>query len=81
MRDDDLPPPARGEKSATFRSELHPLIAGAMDREDVRHRRPSVRIRIAETWESSSRLRYGIVMVAASLLAICAVIVGFSLAG
>ena len=52
-----------------------------MDREDVRHRRPSVRIRIAETWESSSRFRYGIVMVAASLLAICAVIVGFSLAG
>jgi len=78
---DDLLPPARDEKSATFRSELHPLIAGAMDGEDVRHRRPSVRIRIAETWESSSRFRYGIVMVAASLLAICAVVVGFSLAG
>ena len=81
VRDDDLPPHARDEKSATFPSELHPLIAGAMDREDVRHRRPSVRIRIAETWESSSRFRYGIVIVAASLLGICAVIVGFSLAG
>ena len=47
----------------------------------MRHRRPSVRIRIAETWETSSRFRYGIVIVAASLLAVCAVIVGFSLAG
>ena len=59
---------ARDEKSATFRSELHPRSRGRWTREDVRHRRPSVRIRIAETWETSSRFRYGIVIVAASLL-------------
>jgi len=82
VRDDALPPPARDEKSATFRSELHPAIAGALNEEGVGYRRrPSVSVRLVETWESSSRFRYGIVIVAASLLAICAVIVGFSLAG
>jgi pSer/pThr/pTyr-binding forkhead associated (FHA) protein len=83
VRDEDPPPPpARDEKSTTFRSELHPAIAGALNQEGVGYRRrPSVRIRLVETWESSSRFRYGIVIVAASLLGICAVIVGFSLAG
>jgi pSer/pThr/pTyr-binding forkhead associated (FHA) protein len=78
-RDGDHPT-VRPDASATFRSELHPAIAGALEHEGVRVRRPSVRIRFQETWESSSRFRYGIVVVAAALLAISAVIIGFSLA-
>jgi pSer/pThr/pTyr-binding forkhead associated (FHA) protein len=82
-------PPARADASSTFhseRSDYHPAIAGALAQEgvstdDYRPRRPSVRVRITQSWESSSRLRYGIVIVAASLLAICAVLVGFKLAG
>ena len=34
-----------------------------------------------QTWERSSRFRYGIVIVAAALLAVCAVVVGFSFVG
>jgi pSer/pThr/pTyr-binding forkhead associated (FHA) protein len=74
------PPPA-----APAASEIHPLVAGFVEAENPaareRPRRPSVRVRIAETWESSSKVRYVIVIVAASLLAVCAVIVGFTLAG
>jgi pSer/pThr/pTyr-binding forkhead associated (FHA) protein len=76
------PPPAPNEASATFRSELHPAIAGHLAAEGLGHRRrPSVRVRIQESWETSSGIRYAIVIVAASILAVCAVIVGFSLAG
>jgi pSer/pThr/pTyr-binding forkhead associated (FHA) protein len=79
------PPPARHEPLAAAASEIHPLVAGFVEAENPRGReqgrRPSVRVRIAETWESSSKLRYVIVIVAASLLAVCAVIVGFTLAG
>ena len=76
---------AHGDASSTFRSEFHPAIAGALAAEGGNpgyRRRPSVRVRIQETWESSSNgFRYGLVIVAASLLAVCAVIIGFSLAG
>jgi pSer/pThr/pTyr-binding forkhead associated (FHA) protein len=77
------PPPVRGDASATFRSDFHPAIAGALaaEGEPTYRRRPSVRIRLQETWEKSSGFRYVIVIVAASLLAVCAVIVGFTLAG
>jgi pSer/pThr/pTyr-binding forkhead associated (FHA) protein len=76
------PPPARADASSTFRSELHPAVAGALAQEGVSYRRrPSVRIRLTETWETSNRFRYAIVIIAASLLAVSAVIVGFSLAG
>jgi pSer/pThr/pTyr-binding forkhead associated (FHA) protein len=76
------PPPVHNDASATFRSELHPAIAGHLAAEGVGHRRrPSVRVRIQESWETSSGTRYAIVIVAASILAVCAVIVGFSLAG
>jgi pSer/pThr/pTyr-binding forkhead associated (FHA) protein len=78
-------PPA-GERSSTFRSEFHPAIAGALaqeggDTDSYRPRRPSVRMLITDSWESSSRFRYALVIVAASLLAACAVLVGFKLAG
>ena len=76
------PPPVHSDASATFRSELHPAIAGHLAAEGLGHRRrPSVRVRIQESWETSSGIRYAIVIVAASILAVCAVIVGFSLAG
>ena len=76
------PPPVHNDASATFRSELHPAIAGHLAAEGGGHRRrPSVRVRIQESWETSSGIRYAIVIVAASILAVCAVIVGFSLAG
>jgi pSer/pThr/pTyr-binding forkhead associated (FHA) protein len=83
---DGAPPPVRTDASATFRSELradyHPAIAGALEQEaGGRVRRPSVRVRLQETWEASGKFRYGVVIVAASLLAASAVIVGFSLAG
>jgi hypothetical protein len=80
-------PPSAAERSSTFRSEFHPAIAGALaqdgggSEETYRHRRPSVRMLITESWESSSRFRYVIVIVAASLLAACAVLIGFKLAG
>jgi hypothetical protein len=85
----EAPPP---ERSATFRSELqprpdlHPAVAGALAHDGgqdggYRLRRPSVRVRLAESWEGSSRFRYGIVIVAAALLAFAAVTVGFKLAG
>jgi len=69
--------------SATFRSELHPAIAGALAVEnpgEYRQRRPSVRIRLQETWEASNKFRYVIVIVGASLLAFVAVMIGFRLA-
>jgi hypothetical protein len=76
------PPPVRADAAATNRSDLHPAVAGQLAAESPGyHRRPSVRVRIQESWESSSGFRYGIVIVAASILAVCAVIVGFSLAG
>jgi pSer/pThr/pTyr-binding forkhead associated (FHA) protein len=83
-------PRVREERSTSFSapaapSEFHPAIAGALEQEEgygqPHVRRPSVRVRIVQTWESSSRFRYGIVIVAASVLAVCAVIVGFRLAG
>jgi pSer/pThr/pTyr-binding forkhead associated (FHA) protein len=87
----EAPPP---ERSTTFRSELqshpradlHPAIAGALAHDGgpeagYRQRRPSVRVRLAESWQGSSRVRYGIVIIAAALLAIVAVTVGFRLAG
>jgi len=65
--------------------ELHPAIAGALAADgggdQYRPRRPSVRVRLAETWGASNRLRYVVVIVAASLLAFVAVMVGFRLAG
>jgi pSer/pThr/pTyr-binding forkhead associated (FHA) protein len=79
------PPPGRPEPPAVAAADVHPLVAGFVEAENPRAReygrRPSVRVRIAETWESSSKFRYAIVIVAASLLAVCAVIVGFTLAG
>jgi pSer/pThr/pTyr-binding forkhead associated (FHA) protein len=71
--------PVRSEAQA----DLHPLIAGQIAAEtgDVRPRRPSVRIRLTETWESSSKFRYAIVIVCAAVLAVVAVIGGFALAG
>ena len=36
------------------------------------------RVMFTQTWERSSRFRYGIVIVVAALLAVCAVVVGFS---
>ena len=48
---------------------------------DRGEQKASVRVRIQESWESSSGLRYTIVIVAASVLAVCAVIIGFRLAG
>jgi pSer/pThr/pTyr-binding forkhead associated (FHA) protein len=82
---DQPPPVAHGEPSTTYRAELHPAIAGALAEEGGadrgRVRRHSVRVRFTQSWESSTRFRYGIVVVAASLLAVCAVAVGFALAG
>ena len=76
------PPPARTDASAAYRAELHPAVAGQLAAEGTGHRRrPSVRVRIQENWEKSNGFRYAIVIVAASILAVCAVIVGFSLAG
>jgi len=81
-----VPPPA-ADASANFRSELHPAIAGQLAHEGGdpegghRVRRPSVRVRFTETWESSSQFRYGFVIAAAALLAFAAVIIGFRLAG
>jgi hypothetical protein len=89
-RPSEAAPRVREERSTSFSasaapSEFHPAIAGALEQEEgygqPHVRRPSVRVRIAQTWESSSRFRYGIVIVAASVLAVCAVIVGFRLAG
>lgn len=76
-------PPPGSDASAAFRSELHPAVAGQLAAEGGTYRRrPSVRVRIQESWETtSSSFRYGIVIVACSILAVCAVIVGFSLAG
>ena len=85
-------PPAP-ERSASFhselhpaRSDLHPAIAGHLASEGIyegghRQRRPSVRVRLTESWDTSSRFRYGIVIVAAAVLAFVAVSVGFRLAG
>jgi pSer/pThr/pTyr-binding forkhead associated (FHA) protein len=85
----DAPPPP--ERSATFRAsagppDFHPAIAGALAEEGggpdgYRPRRPSVRIRLTESWQSSSKFRYTIVIFAASLLAFCAVLIGLRLAG
>jgi pSer/pThr/pTyr-binding forkhead associated (FHA) protein len=83
-------PPAP-ERSASIRSELHPrsdlhpAIAGHLASEGIyegghRQRRPSVRVRLTESWETSTRFRYGIVIIAAALLAFAAVTVGFRLA-
>jgi hypothetical protein len=83
------PPRAREERSSSFSasavpSEFHPAIAGALQQEEGYEqphvRRPSVRVRVTQAWESSSRFRYVIVILAASVLAVCAVIVGFRLA-
>jgi len=83
-------PPAHphAEKSAMFGEQLHPAVAGALAADgggvvvgEYRPRRPSVRVRLAETWGASNRLRYVVVIVAASLLAFVAVMVGFRLAG
>ena len=73
----------RGDAPAPIKSELHPAVAGQLAAEGGGgyRRRPSVRVRIQESWEGSSSFRYAIVIVAASILAVCAVIVGFSLAG
>jgi len=63
------PSPVHNEASATFRSELHPAIAGQLAAEGPGHRRrPSVRVRIQESWETSSGIRYAIVIVAASAI-------------
>jgi pSer/pThr/pTyr-binding forkhead associated (FHA) protein len=79
------PTAAHAEPSSTFRSELHPAIAGALAHEGggadgYRPRRPSVRVRLTESWEKSGKFRYGIVIVAASVLAVCAVLVALRLA-
>ena len=75
-------PPVRADAAPAFRSDLHPAVAGQLAAEGTGYRRrPSVRVRIQESWETSSGFRYAIVIVAASILAVCAVIVGFSLAG
>jgi pSer/pThr/pTyr-binding forkhead associated (FHA) protein len=72
---------AHADASSTFRSEFHPAIAGALAQDGSYRRRPSVRIRFTESWETSSRFRYAIVIVAGALLAVAAVTVGFTLAG
>ena len=74
------PPP---ERSVSFRSEapaeFHPAIAGALAAENGhRPRRQSVRVMFTQSWEGSSKFRYGVVIIAAAVLAVCAVIVGFS---
>jgi pSer/pThr/pTyr-binding forkhead associated (FHA) protein len=74
-------PPVRADAAGAF-PDLHPAVAGQLAAEGTGYRRrPSVRVRIQESWETSSGFRYAIVIVAASILAVCAVIVGFSLAG
>jgi pSer/pThr/pTyr-binding forkhead associated (FHA) protein len=78
---DDPAPAARADRSSSFESDLHPAIAGALANEGGGYRRrPSVRIRLQETWETSSRFRYAIVILAASVLAVAAVAIGFMLA-
>jgi hypothetical protein len=74
---------ARSESPSALQADLHPAIAGHLAAEGygVRPRRPSVRIRFTETWESSSKFRYLIVIVSAAVLAAAAVIGGFALAG
>jgi pSer/pThr/pTyr-binding forkhead associated (FHA) protein len=77
---ESAPPP---ERSASFRSdqhaEFHPAIAGALAVENnSRPRRQSVRVMFTQSWESSGKFRYGVVIVTAAVLAVCAVIFGFS---
>jgi hypothetical protein len=68
------------ERSVSVHSDFHPAIAGALAAEGGhRHRRPSVRIMFTENWESSSKFRYGVVIIAAAVLAVCAVVIGFSI--
>ena len=79
------PPPAHAEASSTYGGELHPAIAAELAQEGIgegyRPRRQSVRVRLGQTWEKSSKFRYAIVIVAATLLAFVAVTIGFQLAG
>ena len=77
---ESAPPP---ERSASFRSEqvaeFHPAIAGALAAENIsRPRRQSVRVMFTQSWEGSGKFRYGVVIIAAAVLAVCAVIFGFS---
>jgi pSer/pThr/pTyr-binding forkhead associated (FHA) protein len=72
---------ARSEPMSAVQADLHPAIAGHLAAEGIRPRRPSVRIRFTENWESSSKFRYAIVIVCAAVLAAAAVIGGFALAG
>jgi len=74
-----------GDPSAAYHEELHPLIAGAVAAEmgdgEGRVRRPSVRMRLSQTWQASNGFRYVVVIIAAALIAVAAVSVGFVLAG
>jgi len=79
--------PQMADRSAAVPSALHPAIAGALAQEeagaggDDRRRRLSVRVRFSQSWETSGRFRYAIVIVTAAVLAASAVLLGFSLAG
>jgi pSer/pThr/pTyr-binding forkhead associated (FHA) protein len=79
------PPPERSvsfraEPRSDLQAEFHPAIAGALAAEiGQRPRRQSVRVMFTQSWEGSSKFRYGVVIVAAAVLAVCAVIVGFSM--
>jgi len=76
------PHPQAPEASSSYQGELHPAIAAQMAQEEgYRPRRQSVRVRFTQTWEKSSKFRYVIVILAATLLAVAAVTVGFSFAG
>jgi hypothetical protein len=77
------PPP---ERSASFQAhahaDYHPAIAGALAAEGgLRQRRQSVRVMFTQSWEGSSKFRYGVVIVVAALLAVGAVVLGFSYLG
>ena len=75
-------PPQDRSVSVHTHADYHPAIAGALAAEDGhRQRRQSVRVMFTQTWERSGRFRYGIVIVAAALLAVCAIVVGFSFVG
>jgi pSer/pThr/pTyr-binding forkhead associated (FHA) protein len=80
-------PPPPPERSVSFRAEprpelhaeFHPAIAGALAAETGhRPRRQSVRVMFTQSWEGSSKFRYGVVIIAAAVLAVCAAVVGSS---
>lgn len=79
------PPPERSvpfQAHAHAPADYHPAIAGALAAEGgLRPRRQSVRVMFTQGWESSSKFRYGVVIVVAALLAAGAVVVGFSFLG